>query len=112
VHVRPDGGQVLLRGDRIDDLGENRLSALRRKRFGFVFQFGQSLPELPAAENVALAFVMLVIVAACLGSGTRADRTAWRSPAPERPRRRARTQRSRTRAMVRSTPLSLLEGAR
>jgi putative ABC transport system ATP-binding protein len=56
--IRPDGGQVLLRGDRIDDLGENRLSALRRKRFGFVFQFGQLLPELPAEENVALPLML------------------------------------------------------
>ncbi|MDL5198948.1 ABC transporter ATP-binding protein [Streptomyces sp. ALI-76-A] len=56
--VRPDGGQVLLRGERIDDLGENRLSALRRKRFGFVFQFGQLLPELPAEENVALPLML------------------------------------------------------
>ncbi|MBK6013644.1 ABC transporter ATP-binding protein [Streptomyces sp. MBT53] len=56
--VRPDGGQVLLCGDRIDDLGENRLSALRRKRFGFVFQSGQLLPELPAEENVALPLML------------------------------------------------------
>ncbi|ELS50772.1 ABC transporter ATP-binding protein [Streptomyces viridochromogenes] len=56
--IRPDGGQVLLRGARIDDLGENKLSALRRKRFGFVFQFGQLLPELPAEENVALPLML------------------------------------------------------
>ncbi|WP_416985118.1 ABC transporter ATP-binding protein [Streptomyces sp. T028] len=56
--VRPDGGQVLLRGERIDRLGENRLSALRRSRFGFVFQFGQLLPELPAEENVALPLML------------------------------------------------------
>ncbi|KFF97825.1 ABC transporter ATP-binding protein [Streptomyces scabiei] len=56
--VRPDGGRVLLRGERIDNLGENRLSALRRKRFGFVFQFGQLLPELPAEENVALSLML------------------------------------------------------
>ncbi|MER6710178.1 MULTISPECIES: ABC transporter ATP-binding protein [unclassified Streptomyces] len=56
--VRPDGGQVLLRGERLDNLGENRLSALRRKRFGFVFQFGQLLPELPAEENVALPLML------------------------------------------------------
>ncbi|MFD2689631.1 ABC transporter ATP-binding protein [Streptomyces phyllanthi] len=56
--IRPDGGQVLLRGERIDVLGENRLSALRRKRFGFVFQFGQLLPELPAEENVALPLML------------------------------------------------------
>ncbi|WP_033320465.1 ABC transporter ATP-binding protein [Streptomyces yerevanensis] len=56
--IRPDGGQVLLRDERIDNLGENRLSALRRKRFGFVFQFGQLLPELPAEENVALPLML------------------------------------------------------
>ncbi|MFF7264026.1 ABC transporter ATP-binding protein [Streptomyces sp. NPDC008159] len=56
--VRPDDGQVLLRGERIDRWGENRLSALRRKRFGFVFQFGQLLPELPAEENVALPLML------------------------------------------------------
>jgi putative ABC transport system ATP-binding protein len=56
--VRPDGGEVLLRNDRIDRLGENRLSALRRRRFGFVFQSGQLLPELPADENVALPLML------------------------------------------------------
>jgi putative ABC transport system ATP-binding protein len=56
--IRPDDGQVLLRGERIDKLGENRLSDLRRKRFGFVFQFGQLLPELPAEENVALPLML------------------------------------------------------
>jgi putative ABC transport system ATP-binding protein len=56
--IRPDAGQVLLRGERIDDWGENRLSALRRKRFGFVFQSGQLLPELPAEENVALPLML------------------------------------------------------
>lgn len=56
--IRPDDGQVLLRGERIDKLGENRLSALRRKRFGFVFQFGQLLPELPAEENIALPLML------------------------------------------------------
>jgi putative ABC transport system ATP-binding protein len=56
--IRPDGGQVLLRGERIDHWGENRLSALRRGRFGFVFQSGQLLPELPAEENVALPLML------------------------------------------------------
>lgn len=56
--VRPDSGTVTLRGESIERLGENRLSALRRKRFGFVFQFGQLLPELPAEENVALPLML------------------------------------------------------
>jgi putative ABC transport system ATP-binding protein len=30
----------------------------RRQRFGFVFQFGQLVPELPAVENVALPLLL------------------------------------------------------
>ncbi|WP_344279290.1 ABC transporter ATP-binding protein [Actinomadura napierensis] len=56
--LRPDAGEVHLLGQRIDALGERRRSALRRTRFGFVFQFGQLLPELPAEENVALPLML------------------------------------------------------
>ncbi|MDH6628318.1 putative ABC transport system ATP-binding protein [Streptomyces sp. LBL] len=55
---RPDSGQVLLDGERIDQLREPHRSELRRTRFGFVFQFGQLLPELPAVENVALPLML------------------------------------------------------
>ncbi|MFC5995441.1 ABC transporter ATP-binding protein [Pseudonocardia hispaniensis] len=54
----PDEGRVLLDGERIDDLSDERRTALRRNRFGFVFQFGQLLPELPAVENVALPLLL------------------------------------------------------
>ncbi|MFG3515124.1 FtsX-like permease family protein [Streptomyces bobili] len=41
--------------------------------------------QLLAAGAAAVgAFVLLVMIAACAGSGTRADRTAWRSPEPAR----------------------------
>ena len=41
--------------------------------------------QLLAAGAAAVgAFVMLVMIAASLGSGTRADRTAWRTPEPAR----------------------------
>ncbi|NDU74635.1 ATP-binding cassette domain-containing protein [Actinomadura sp. DSM 109109] len=56
--MRPDAGEVHLLGQRIDTLGERPRSALRRNRFGFVFQFGQLLPELPAVENVALPLML------------------------------------------------------
>nr|WP_244994308.1 ABC transporter ATP-binding protein [Actinomadura coerulea] len=56
--MKPDAGEVHLLGLRIDALGELRRSALRRSRFGFVFQFGQLLPELPAVENVALPLML------------------------------------------------------
>jgi putative ABC transport system ATP-binding protein len=39
---------------RLDRLGDDKRSALRRDRFGFVFQSGQLVPELTAEENVAL----------------------------------------------------------
>jgi len=51
----PDGGQVLFDGQRLDTMKENPRSALRRDKFGFVFQFGQLVPELTAEENVAPA---------------------------------------------------------
>jgi putative ABC transport system ATP-binding protein len=56
--VRPDGGRVLYDGNRIDDLGESARTKLRRRAFGFVFQFGQLVPELPAVENVALPLLL------------------------------------------------------
>jgi putative ABC transport system ATP-binding protein len=54
----PDSGQVWFDGRRIDAMGENERSALRRDRFGFVFQFGQLVPELTAEENVALPLLL------------------------------------------------------
>ncbi|MER5355275.1 ABC transporter ATP-binding protein [Kitasatospora sp. NPDC002551] len=54
----PDAGEVLFEGRRIDNLDENRRSALRRDSFGFVFQFGQLVPELTAEENIALPLLL------------------------------------------------------
>jgi putative ABC transport system ATP-binding protein len=54
----PDAGQVHNDGRRIDTLPEAERSALRRNRFGFVFQFGQLVPELTAEENVALPLLL------------------------------------------------------
>ena len=56
--VRPDAGRVLYDGARIDDLGKSARTRLRRNAFGFVFQFGQLVPELPAVENVALPLLL------------------------------------------------------
>ena len=56
--LAPDEGVVELDGRRIDDLGEDARSTLRRTEFGFVFQFGQLVPELPAVENAALPLLL------------------------------------------------------
>ena len=56
--LRPDAGQVVFEGRRVDAMGEAARSALRRTAFGFVFQFGQLVPELTAAENIALPLML------------------------------------------------------
>jgi putative ABC transport system ATP-binding protein len=54
----PDAGTVFFAGSRVDTMGEAERSSLRRDRFGFVFQFGQLVPELTAEENVALPLLL------------------------------------------------------
>ncbi|HLK02524.1 MAG TPA: ABC transporter ATP-binding protein [Streptosporangiaceae bacterium] len=56
--LAPDEGSVWFDGQEIDKMSENGRSALRRDRFGFVFQFGQLVPELTAEENVALPLLL------------------------------------------------------
>jgi putative ABC transport system ATP-binding protein len=55
----PDAGTVALQGRTLHDLDERERSLVRRRQYGFVFQFGQLLAELPAVENVALAPMLL-----------------------------------------------------
>ncbi|MEV0808828.1 ABC transporter ATP-binding protein [Micromonospora sp. NPDC050200] len=54
----PDSGEILFDGARVDSMTETERSSLRRDRFGFVFQFGQLVPELTAVENVALPLLL------------------------------------------------------
>src|SRR5579863_5572331 len=44
----PEEGEVWFGGQRLDTLSDDRRSALRRGRLGFVFQSGQLVPELTA----------------------------------------------------------------
>ncbi|QPK50721.1 ABC transporter ATP-binding protein [Streptomyces gardneri] len=52
--VRPDAGTITYDGRELTALSDTARSALRRTDFGFVFQFGQLVPELTCVENVAL----------------------------------------------------------
>jgi ABC-type lipoprotein export system ATPase subunit len=52
---RPEAGTIVLDGERVDGASEARLSALRSRRVGFVFQFFHLLPELSGEGNVRLA---------------------------------------------------------
>ncbi|MBV7700627.1 ABC transporter ATP-binding protein [Streptomyces sp. TRM70350] len=52
--VTPDEGSIRYDGREMATMNDARRSALRRSEFGFVFQFGQLVPELTCVENVAL----------------------------------------------------------
>jgi putative ABC transport system ATP-binding protein len=56
--LTPDAGEVWFDGARLDSLSDRARTELRRRRFGFVFQFGQLVPELAAVENVALPLLL------------------------------------------------------
>ena len=52
---RPEAGTVEVAGERVTGVGQRRLSAVRRRHIGFVFQFFHLLPELTGEANVLLA---------------------------------------------------------
>src|SRR6266851_9469397 len=54
----PDSGEIWFDGQQLDKLSEAKRTELRRTTFGFVFQFGQLVPELTAADNVALPLLL------------------------------------------------------
>ncbi|WNI23102.1 MULTISPECIES: ABC transporter ATP-binding protein [unclassified Streptomyces] len=50
----PERGEVWFEGQPFSELDDEEISSLRRERFGFVFQYGELLPELTVEENTAL----------------------------------------------------------
>jgi putative ABC transport system ATP-binding protein len=67
--LRVDAGEVRYRDQDLGLWNEADRSRLRRTEFGVLFQFGQLVPELTAAENVALPLLLA-------GSGRREARKA------------------------------------
>jgi putative ABC transport system ATP-binding protein len=55
---KPDSGEVWFDGRQIDALDESKRTRLRRTEFGFIFQFGQLVPELTAVDNIALPLLL------------------------------------------------------
>jgi putative ABC transport system ATP-binding protein len=51
---RPTDGEILVGGEKIEKLGENKLAIWRGRTIGVVFQFFQLLPTLTTLENVML----------------------------------------------------------
>ncbi len=70
----PSAGEVLIDGRATASLSERELTALRRKRIGFVFQFFQLLPTLTVLENVELP---LLLAGARNSLETARDRLRW-----------------------------------
>ncbi len=56
--LTPTSGEICLGGKNVSGLPDKSRSRLRLKHFGFVFQDGQLVPELPANENVALPLML------------------------------------------------------
>ena len=57
---RPDSGEIVVGGELVSQMNEGALTAYRRRKVGFVFQFFNLLPTLTAQENVALTAEMAV----------------------------------------------------
>jgi putative ABC transport system ATP-binding protein len=55
---RPNEGEVIVAGQKLDELGEDQLAAFRARHVGFVFQFFNLIPVLSARENVELPLLL------------------------------------------------------
>jgi putative ABC transport system ATP-binding protein len=55
---KPTGGKVFLEGAPIDEMSDDKLTELRRRKMGFVFQFFNLIPVLTAVENAALPITL------------------------------------------------------
>lgn len=51
---KPSSGQVLFKGEAIQDWRANQLADWRNQHLGFIYQFHHLLPEFTALENVAM----------------------------------------------------------
>ena len=50
----PDGGEVQIDGEDCSRLSDDRRTAIRRRKLGFVYQYHHLLPEFSALENIVL----------------------------------------------------------
>jgi len=55
---RPSSGHVRIDGSDLTELTDDKLTELRRRRIGFVFQFFNLIPVLDAVENAALPLTL------------------------------------------------------
>lgn len=55
---KPNSGEVLLEGENCTDLSDSGLTAMRRNKLGFIYQFHHLLPEFSAEDNIAMPLMI------------------------------------------------------
>lgn len=55
---KPDHGKVELLGHPINTLSQNKISTIRNKHFGFIYQFHHLLPDFSAIENTVMPLII------------------------------------------------------
>ena len=55
---RPTSGKVLIGGNDINKLSDDKLAELRNEKIGFVFQFYNLVPYLPVIKNIELPLIV------------------------------------------------------
>ena len=55
---KPSEGHVIIGGHNLTDLNDEKLTELRRRKIGFIFQFFNLIPVLNAVENAALPITL------------------------------------------------------
>jgi putative ABC transport system ATP-binding protein len=55
---RPTSGFVMIAGQNLSDLSDVKLTEVRRRKIGFIFQFFNLIPVLTAVENAALPITL------------------------------------------------------
>jgi len=68
---RPTGGEILVDGNRVDQMEKGALAELRLRRIGFVFQSYNLIPVLTARENVEFVMQLQGVPAAERDAKTR-----------------------------------------
>jgi putative ABC transport system ATP-binding protein len=61
---RPDRGEIVVAGERIDQLSSGQLARWRARNVGFIFQFYNLLPVLTAERNVEVPLLLTKLTAA------------------------------------------------